>query len=108
MKIKIKDIDGALPEKRTEHKGFYGDDFSDGYNEAIEDCEETELSIVWDREKLAKQLYENHNYSRTFESNKPKWEDLSESNKDNSGFRWQADTIINLTGIVSIKKVGNV
>ena len=45
MKIKIKDIDGALPEKRTEHKEFYGDDFSDGYNEAIEDCEECPICL---------------------------------------------------------------
>ncbi|HEY5268609.1 MAG TPA: hypothetical protein VII94_05830 [Candidatus Saccharimonadales bacterium] len=65
------------------------------------------IKIGIDREKVAKKLYELHNYSRTFESNKPKWEDLSEDNKNLTGFRWQADEISKIKTLLIVVKEEN-
>lgn len=98
--IPIKDIPGAILEKKNgilanpkfpSHKPGYNP-VNEGFNSAI--TLQGQVKITLSRDKLAKKLYEMHNYSRTFESNKPKWEDLSDDNKDISGFRWQAYEII--------------
>lgn len=96
-----KDIEGFPIEKKNDYPDNVQYDY--GFNEAITQQGEVDLSL--DREKTAKELYEMHNYSRTFESNEPKWEDLSENNKALSGFRWQADALnANLHKILVTKK----
>ena len=94
--MKLKSIKGFLPNKKElslTHDMPYTNFEKNGFNKAIDQIGEKDFTI--NVEKVAKKLYEMHNYSRTFESNKPTWEELSEDNKDLSGFRWQAREIAN-------------
>jgi len=100
--MKLKSIKGLLPDhSKLDYVGDYHNIIHNtdknkhcvGFNMAIDQIGEKDFTI--NVEKVAKKLYEMHNYSRTFESNKPTWEELSEDNKDLSGFRWQAREIAN-------------
>jgi hypothetical protein len=71
--MKVKDIVN-LPEKKTLRKGFYGDDFAEGYNECLEETSDLPISkdkvigiLQFDMERLAKIIKEYMAKPRTME-----------------------------------------